>query len=169
MKYSSNLGLVNAVPIDLDYFIREYGEDSKEYEDAHIAWVDSVFRPTFKNFTPHSIIVLDNDGNSRTYPPNGAAPRLEARRRPLGYLEDFSVVETTLGEPEGLPKQEAGTWVIVSALVAEHPSTINRYDLIYPGEAVRDSKGHVIACKGFCAGIGLRMKLLKKLTTKKIE
>jgi len=52
-----------------------------------------------------------------------------------------------------------GTILIVSALVAEHPSVACRTDLAYPGEAIRDEAGKVIGANGLCAGPGLAAKM----------
>jgi hypothetical protein len=60
-----------------------------------------------------------------------------------------------MGEPTGLPDPADGVIVIVSALVAEHPSVAHRTDLAYPGEAIRDPDGKIVGAKGLCAGPGL--------------
>jgi len=88
-------------------------------------------------------------------PPDGPAPRLTTERESLGQLGGIGMVRTTMGSPEGLPPFDDGTVLIVSALVAEHPSLVHRVDLAYPGEALRDVDGKIIGAKGLCAGPAL--------------
>ncbi len=45
--------------------------------------------------------------------------------------------------------------LVVSALVAEHPSLKHRSDLAYPGLPIFDGEGRIEACNGLCAGPGL--------------
>jgi len=67
----------------------------------------------------------------------------------------FQIVRSTMGEPTGLPERQEGVILIVSALVAEHPSLAHRTDLASPGEAIRDADGKIVGAKGLCAGPGL--------------
>jgi len=108
----------------------------------------------FLNLTPHEITIVEGS-ETRVMPPDGPAPRLAAERRPLGQLGGISMVRTTMGSPEGLPPFDDGTVLIVSALVAEHPSLSHRADLAYPGEPIRDAAGKILGAKGLCAGPAL--------------
>jgi hypothetical protein len=132
----------------------------------------------FLNLTPHPITVFDGE-LSTVYPVHGPAPRLAVSREDLGSMPDTSgpgeynycgqmvvdgllvrcprmlFVRSTLGDPLGLPVAQEGVILIVSALVAEHPSVASRVDLASPGEAVRDDNGKIVGCKGLCAGPGL--------------
>ena len=108
----------------------------------------------FVNLTPHPITIVEGE-KSTVYPPDGPAPRLAVDREALGQIGGISVVRSTMGEPTGLPEPQEGVIVIVSALVAEHPSVAHRVDLAYPGEAIRDTDGKIVGCRGLCAGPGL--------------
>ncbi len=112
----------------------------------------------FLNLTPHQIAIVEGE-SSTVYPVDGPAPRLAVEREALGQIDGVSVVRSTMGEPTGLPEPQDGVIVIVSALVAEHPSVATRTDLAYPGEAIRDADGKIVGAKGLCAGPGLAESL----------
>jgi len=113
----------------------------------------------FKNLTPHSLTIVEGE-TSTLYPVDGPAPRLAVDRADLGQIGGISVVRSTMGPPTGLPEPQVGVILIVSALVAEHPSVANRSDLAYPGEAIRDTHGRIVGAKGLCAGPGLARHML---------
>ena len=128
----------------------------------------------FVNLTPHPITVRTVDGSSKTYPVDGPAPRLEVSRISLQSVMDsddsspdydyshppfIGFVRSSMGDPVGLPDRQSGIILIVSALVAEHPSLSDRVDLASPGEAIRDESGRIIGCNGLCAGPGLSRNL----------
>lgn len=112
----------------------------------------------FVNLTPHPITIVEGD-QSTVYRVDGPAPRLAVERETLGQIGGISVVRSTMGDPTGLPDPQDGVIVIVSALVAEHPSVAARTDLAYPGEAIRDADGKIVGAKGLCAGPGLAKSL----------
>jgi len=107
----------------------------------------------FKNYTPHVINIHTGSG-IMTLEPAGPAPRLTVEREYVGHFMAIPMVRSKMGDPDGLPAPADGVYLIVSALVAEHPSLSNRGDPLYPGEAVRDDAGRVIGCKGLCVGPG---------------
>mgnify|MGYP000243176090 CR=1 FL=1 len=124
----------------------------------------------FLNFTPHELSIHDGSFVMMTrtvtvYPVSGPAPRLDVAREQLGSLSidgtttEHAVVRSVLGCPAQLPAEVDGTILIVSALVAEHPSLADRQDIAYPGEAIRDAAGKVIGAEGLCAGPGLSAKM----------
>lgn len=110
------------------------------------------------NLTPHPITIVEGE-QSIAYSVAGPAPRLAVVREPLGQVGGISVVRSTMGDPTGLPEPQGGVILIVSALVAEHPSVASRTDLSYPGEAIRDTDGKIVGAKGLCAGPGLAKSL----------
>lgn len=112
-----------------------------------------------KNLTPHALKLERADGSFQQLPVDGPAPRLVPSREPLGSLNGLRLVRTSLGEPVGLPEPKEDTLLVVSALVAEHPSLASRADLAYPGEAIRDADGKIVGARGLCAGPGLAAKL----------
>lgn len=114
----------------------------------------------FVNMTPHPITIVEGE-QSTVYPVGGPAPRLAVEREALGKVGGISVVRSKMGDPTGLPQQRDGVIVIVSALVAEHPSVSSRTDLAYPGEAIRDTDGKIVGARGLCAGPGLAESLAR--------
>jgi hypothetical protein len=115
----------------------------------------------FLNLTPHVITIVTGE-ESRVCPVEAPAPRLEVERFELGVVGGIPIVRSTMGNPIGLPDPQDGIILIVSALVAEHPSLVYRTDLAYPGEAIRDNSGKIVGAKGLCAGPGLALALTEK-------
>jgi len=106
-----------------------------------------------KNLTPHPITI-----GGVTLPVDGPAPRLSVSRQPLGEVAGVPIVRATMGDVVGLPAEQRAVILIVSAMVAE--AAPDRWDLAYPGEAIRDSDGRVIGAVGLCAGPGLASRPL---------
>lgn len=105
-----------------------------------------------KNFTPHPLALHGPEG-IMNLPVSGSAPRLDVARVSLGTLAGLPLVRSAMGNVQGLPAQEPGVVLVVSALVAE--AAPERTDLAYPGEAIRDGAGRVVGARGLCAGPGL--------------
>lgn len=100
-----------------------------------------------KNLTPHPVNVLDENGNQiAVFMPEGLV-RLSSKSVDAGNADGFRLVKTEFGEPEGLPEQEEGTFLIVSMLVKS--AIPNRKDLIVPTEIIRDGNGNIVGCKSF--------------------
>ena len=114
-----------------------------------------------KNYTPHQLVIVREDGSALNLDVDGPAPRLAVQRDALGYVDGIDIVRSTMGAPTGLPDAQDGVTLVVSALVAEHPSLAHRTDLAYPGAAIRDKDGRIIGASGLCAGPGLAAKLAK--------
>lgn len=97
-----------------------------------------------KNMTPHDINIVGLDGAvKKTYPSDGLI-RLSTKTVEVGEEDGVRLTRTVFGEPEGLPKQEAGTYLIVSQLVK---SALQRADLVVPAEMVRDENGRIVGCR----------------------
>ena len=110
------------------------------------------------NMTPHNLTIVDAEGNSVEFEkpsPETEIPRLVPWRRLLCELNGIRLYQTELGKVEGLPPRDRNKILIVSALVAEHPSLDERPDLVYPGEAIRDEEGRIVGANGLCAGKGM--------------
>lgn len=111
------------------------------------------------NLTPHPVTIIRETTDPVTLPIGGSAPRLSVKRVRLTPIPQnggpIPLCRSEMGSVVGLPDPVPGTILIVSALVAEHPSVAHRTDLAYPGEAVRDESGRIVACRGLCAGPGL--------------
>lgn len=100
------------------------------------------------NFTPHPINVCDTAGKViKTFQPEGLV-RLKASTVPAGFdVDGVPVTKTLFGEPEGLPEQQGGVFLIVSQIVKS--ALPERTDLLVPAEVVRDEKGNILGCKSF--------------------
>ncbi len=95
----------------------------------------------FINLTPHAIKL--NSGE--VFESKGIA-RVSAS---FTNFQD-GVCRQEFGEVEGLPEQEEGVCIIVSAMVL---SASSRIDLVAPAtghpETVRNEKGHIVSVPGF--------------------
>jgi hypothetical protein len=98
------------------------------------------------NYTPHPINEVTT---GRTFPPSGIVARVTSTSTPAGEIDGIPIVTTTFGEIEGLPAPQEGVAIIVSGMVLDAKG--KRFDLVAPGELVRDSNGNPIGCKGFRA------------------
>lgn len=114
----------------------------------------------FVNLTPHDLTVVDALGIERVLPAvKGRVARVIMTPAPAPtLLEDeqgnlFSLTEA--GQPvsvEGLPDQEHGVLLVVSAIVRSCPLLAGRGDLVSPDtgpSALRDALGQIRAVKGF--------------------
>ena len=107
------------------------------------------------NLTPHSLII---DGT--VYPVDGPAPRLGVDRKRLGEICGHAIVRSTMGAPSGLPERQDGVILVVSALVAEHPSVVGRDDLAYPGRLLGTLMGRLWGLVGCVLGLVWRGGLI---------
>ena len=101
----------------------------------------------FINLTPHSINVLDLNGDLViTLEPSGVVARCAATTTAVDTVNGVVLNRTTFGVVTGLPDQQDGVLLVVSMLV--RAACPNRSDLSSPGELVRDQVGQPIGCKG---------------------
>lgn len=96
------------------------------------------------NCTPHPVVIITDAGNI-TIPASGVLVRLAAKTVQADPIDGIATSRTVFGEPEGLPKFEDGTFLIVSQLVKS--ALPNRDDLLVPAEVVRDKDGNIIGCR----------------------
>lgn len=105
------------------------------------------------NCTPHPLNIHTPFGIVNL-PKGENIPRLIVNKTPVGHLivddsdDMIPIVGASFGEIEGLPKLQDRVCLIVSALVATHPSVADRGDLFYLGEPVRDHNGNITGCQG---------------------
>jgi hypothetical protein len=99
----------------------------------------------FVNLTPHTV---NETLTARVFPPSGTIARVSAVSTPEGELGGIPVFNTVYGAVEGLPAPQDGVALIVSAMVKDAAKG-SRFDLVSPGDLVRDAAGVVIGCKGF--------------------
>jgi hypothetical protein len=100
------------------------------------------------NLTPHEIIIV-RDGERLAVPPSGVVARVAATRRVVATIDVDGMVipvnRVEFGQVENLPEPQAGTWYIVSAIVAQ--AVPERDDLVIPDDAVRDDQGRIIGAR----------------------
>lgn len=99
---------------------------------------------SFRNFTPHTIVL--NDG--RAFESEGVA------RVAASFTEfENDVCEQTFGEITGLPEPVEGVKYIVSALVLSAAKAAGRTDVVAPATGhpacVRNEKGFIVSVPGF--------------------
>lgn len=98
-----------------------------------------------ENWTPHDVNVLGEDGMLiRSIPSNGVA-RLKVSVVWETDIGGVPISRCEFGEPENLPEQQTGIFLIVSQLVKA--ALPQRTDLLVPAELVRDSDGRIIGCR----------------------
>lgn len=105
---------------------------------------------TIINLTPHTVNVLDIDEYVISYEPAGQVTRLKQNQVMVDMINDHDVVINNITDVIDLPEPENDTYYIVSFMVREH--CFNRFDLLSPDTgftAIRDSKGHIQAVRGF--------------------
>lgn len=94
-----------------------------------------------RNFTPHTINMIELEFS---IPSHGVA-RVQQENKFAFMWGEIPVMRTSFGEVTGLPEQENGVMLIVSAMV--RAALPDRKDLVSPGDLVRDDQGRVIGCK----------------------
>lgn len=101
------------------------------------------------NLTPHEVTVVGSNGDIiMKVPASGQVARCSVSRTVIGELNRITVAKSVMGEVEGLPEPSEDTVYIVSRVVAEAMKG-RRDDLIITDDAVRDSEGRIVGCKGF--------------------
>ena len=101
------------------------------------------------NLTPHVLNVLNADASIRLdVPPCGTVARVATSRVQTGEVNGLPLFETRFGEVTGLPAPVEGVVLVVSGLVAGHPSVRDRADVYSPGELVRGPDGQPTGCRG---------------------
>lgn len=96
------------------------------------------------NFTPHEIRVVAEDNTVLCTLISEGIARVSSETVQVDTLNGIPVTETRFGEVVGLPAEEAGTYYVVSRMVAS--AATGRQDLLVPSRQVRDEKGNVAGC-----------------------
>ena len=93
----------------------------------------------FRNLTTHVIRIRNEDSDQAS--PLESDLVLEAEKAPIRILEEYAATEhvggiqirhVTLGEIEGLPDPEEGTFLVVSIPTAERAYALGRRDVVAP-------------------------------------
>lgn len=101
-----------------------------------------------RNLTPHAVTLLDATGQVvRQFEPELPLPRVAVRSIDAESIDGLPTVRQQYGEVQNLPAEEAGTFLIVSALVQK--ACPERQDLLIPALPVRDADGRIIGCRAF--------------------
>lgn len=98
------------------------------------------------NCTPHEIVLRAADGTDTTVPPSGQVARVAMTETAAHAVAGMPVIRREPGEVTCLPPAQAGTIVLVSALVLA--AVTGRDDVYAPdtgATAVRDERGHIVA------------------------
>lgn len=100
-------------------------------------------KAVFINCTPHLINL--NDGSSIEV--SGNIPRVSVS---FSDFDSRGISTPIYGDVTGLPQEEAGTYLIVSAMVLNASS---RLDLVAPATGhpgtIRNDRGHIVSVPGF--------------------
>lgn len=106
----------------------------------------------YVNITPHVVTVIAKDGQEiLSAPASGIKARITETHSPLGRVGEVKLTLVELGDVEGLPEMQEGTVYIASMplLMAMSAAKIQRPDVVYPLNQVRDSEGLIVGCRGF--------------------
>jgi len=104
---------------------------------------------TIKNFTPHEITFIFEEGTTVTFPPQGEPIRMETEQKETISAGDFPCVANFV-TGSNLPEEKEGVFLLVSSMVLN--AFPNRLDLIAPDTgptAKRNDKGHIIGVYRF--------------------
>ena len=110
----------------------------------------------FINLTPHTVNVVDADGNIiLSVAPSGAVARVTTQQTVVGNVGGVDVVRTVFGDVDGLPDPQPDTVYIVSTLALQSlkENGIDRDDVVAPdtspASVVRNADGQIIGVKRF--------------------
>ena len=110
-----------------------------------------------RNYTPHAVTVLDEDGDPLvTFAPAGLA-RAKQTAITVGEIDlltgSVPVKKMTFGAVEGLPETAADDeYFIVSAITAQAAMETNhplKNQLLVVADPVRNGDGQIVGCKSF--------------------
>lgn len=109
---------------------------------------------TFVNLTPHALNVHDENGSPlMLLEPSGDVARVEAVKVLNRISGGVPIYTSIYGDVVGLPERKPGVYYVVSRMVVQalqdsYPSE-QRYDVVSPGDLLRDDLGRPIGCIGF--------------------
>lgn len=117
-----------------------------------------------RNLTPHPVIILDPecaeyDPRTRSYrltsdpvvarrfeTEEGPFPRCTTSEEECAMVDGVPTISVVFGEVENLPAMEDGTFLVVSAIVANAAKEQGRQDVLVPSRVVRDANGGIVGC-----------------------
>ena len=99
------------------------------------------------NLTPHEIKIVGTSGEPlAVLPPSGSVARVAVTREIVGDVGGVPVFRTAYGAVTGLPDEQPGMALVVSAIVRQ--AVPGRRDVFSPGELVRGVDGQPTGCRG---------------------
>jgi len=101
------------------------------------------------NLTAHTVVVLSGPRELARFSPSGSVARVnEITAMGLPLKTDVGEVPLTAVryscEVSDLPEPQAGVLYLVSRVLA---AAIDRDDLVFPCDEVRDSEGRIVGCR----------------------
>jgi len=123
---------------------------------------------TIINRTPHDIVILPTSGTASDAPilrlpaaPRGEVARVEQTTNNVdGLVATVDGAVVPIGRAEwgavvGLPAPQPGVLHVVSVVVVEAAVDSGRdaWDLLVPGDQVRDAGGRIVGCRGLVDGV----------------
>lgn len=99
------------------------------------------------NVTPHDVNIVDGSGIVRTFARSGVVARISTNDVVVGDINGIPIIESTFGDPTGIPDPAPDTVFIVSRMVAA--AFPDRSDFVIPGPLIRNEQGVVIGANGF--------------------
>ena len=101
----------------------------------------------FVNLTPHTIKVVDGEGNIViSVPASGNIARVTVSNQLVETVDGVEIYRAVMGAVVGIPEVASDTIYIVSMVVRQEVP--NRSDVASPGELVRDGSGNPVGCRG---------------------
>ena len=100
-----------------------------------------------KNYTPHEVVVMNDQNEVIARFPSVGIIRLNESRELIKTLDGIPVYKKKFGGSEFLPPEQPDTYYIVSLPVLQ--AFPDREDFVAPDQLVRDEKGRIIGCRAF--------------------
>lgn len=138
--------------------------DKLQAESDHNTPKETNVRTEILNCTPHAVNILIS-GNTeydprthsyyllpgenakfRTIEPCGICPRCTTVETEVDTVDAIPTITVEYEDIDNLPPAKEGTYLIVSALVANAGRAQGRKDLLIPARLVRDEAGRIIGC-----------------------
>lgn len=105
----------------------------------------------FINLTPHDVVLVSNDGDTKTIKASGDIARAGTNDKLIDTIDGIDIYRTEYGSVNGLPSKKEGVGYIVSGLV--RAALPNRKDLFSPTQLIRNNSGHVIGARGLSSNL----------------
>lgn len=130
------------------YGVRVYPTTEQSFNERVVIGVRTVEER--RNHTPHLVVIERRGLDDVVLDPVPPLPRLEITRRPAGTIDTrWGPVPRTAIDASAtvvdLPDEQTGVVLVVARAVAE--ACLDRSDLTFPDDLVRDAAGTVVGCR----------------------